>query len=151
MEGRVRSVFVREGETVKRGQVLAMLAPDMLAQSVAEPEARLSSAEARLYLARTTLDKQGALFQKGFIDQVVYEEYHSDCQIKVVAVKAQSIQLARMCRLLAGEQDPLAHRRCPICAKNQSRGISGQTRLAVRNRRPGDTGARCHLAHEVNS
>ncbi len=56
--GRVERVFVREGETVRRGQVLFTLEREELEQNVEQARAAVSMAESRLDLARSGARKQ---------------------------------------------------------------------------------------------
>lgn len=95
VEAVVREVAVREGERVRRGQLLARLDNETLAQSVAEQEAQLANSRARLGLARVKRDKQRELYDRGFISRLAFEEVESDFQVRVGELKAQEAQLAR--------------------------------------------------------
>lgn len=101
VEAVVREVAVREGERVRRGQLLARLDNETLAQSVAEQEAQLANSRARLALARVKLDKQRELFDKGFISRLAFEEVESDYQVRAGELKVQEAQLARARKSLA--------------------------------------------------
>ncbi|MBI3146551.1 MAG: efflux RND transporter periplasmic adaptor subunit [Pseudogulbenkiania sp.] len=101
VEAVVREVAVREGERVRRGQLLARLDNETLAQSVAEQEAQLANSRARLALARVKLDKQRELFDKGFISRLAFDEVESDFQVRAGELKAQEAQLARARKSLA--------------------------------------------------
>lgn len=104
VEARVKEVRVREGEAVKRGQVLAVLDAEVLSQSVTEQNAQVANTEARLRLAKVKLEKQRELLHKGFISQIAYDEFDSDYRVKEGEAKAQATQLARARRLLADTQ-----------------------------------------------
>lgn len=95
---------VREGESVRRGQLLAVLDAESLGQSVAEQNAQLDNSKARLKLAKVKLDKQRELLGKGFISQVAFDELESDYRVKEGELRAQSAQLARAQRSLADAQ-----------------------------------------------
>lgn len=101
VEAVVREVAVREGERVRRGQLLARLDNETLAQSVAEQEAQLANSRARLGLARVKLDKQRELYERGFISRLAFEEVESDFQVRAGELKAQEAQLARARKSLA--------------------------------------------------
>ncbi|WP_024303962.1 efflux RND transporter periplasmic adaptor subunit [Pseudogulbenkiania sp. MAI-1] len=101
VEAVVREVVVREGERVRRGQLLARLDHETLAQSVAEQEAQLANSRARLGLARVKLDKQRELYERGFISRLAFEEVESDFQVRAGELKAQEAQLARARKSLA--------------------------------------------------
>jgi RND family efflux transporter MFP subunit len=95
VEARVEQVLVREGETVRPGQVLARLDSESLDQSVSEQQAQLAGNQSRLKLARIKLDKQHELLQKGFISQLAYDEAESEYTVRQGELQAQSSQLAR--------------------------------------------------------
>lgn len=104
VDANVREVKVREGESVRRGQLLAVLDAESLGQSVAEQNAQLDNSKARLKLAKVKLDKQRELLGKGFISQVAFDELESDYRVKEGELRAQSAQLARAQRSLADAQ-----------------------------------------------
>ncbi|WP_434628086.1 efflux RND transporter periplasmic adaptor subunit [Chromobacterium sp. CV08] len=101
VDANVREVRVREGEAVRRGQILAVLDAEALGQSVAEQNAQLDNSKARLKLAKVKLDKQRELLGKGFISQVAYDELESDYRVREGELRAQAAQLARAQRSLA--------------------------------------------------
>ncbi|OWY39483.1 efflux transporter periplasmic adaptor subunit [Xenophilus sp. AP218F] len=104
VDASVREVRVREGERVRRGQVLAVLDAEALSQSVEEQNAQLDNSKSRLRLAKAKLDKQRELLGKGFISQVAYDELESDYRVREGELRAQASQLARARRLLADTQ-----------------------------------------------
>ncbi|MDF0606430.1 efflux RND transporter periplasmic adaptor subunit [Neisseriaceae bacterium TC5R-5] len=104
VEARVKEVKVREGESVKRGQLLAILDAEVLAQSVAEQDAQVANSMSRLRLAKVKLEKQKELLAQGFISQMAYDELESDYRVRAGEAKAQATQLSRAKRLLADTQ-----------------------------------------------
>ncbi|MBM2883614.1 efflux RND transporter periplasmic adaptor subunit [Chromobacterium phragmitis] len=104
VDASVREVRVREGEPVRRGQLLAVLDTETLAQSVEEQSAQLDNSKSRLKLAKVKLDKQRELLGKGFISQIAYDELESDYKVKEGELRAQASQLARAQRQLADAQ-----------------------------------------------
>ncbi|QEL54971.1 efflux RND transporter periplasmic adaptor subunit [Chromobacterium paludis] len=101
VDANVREVHVREGEAVRRGQLLAVLDTEALAQSVAEQNAQMDNSLARLKLAKVKLDKQRELLDKGFISRIAYDELESDYRVREGELRAQAAQLARAKRSLA--------------------------------------------------
>ncbi|OHX20759.1 efflux RND transporter periplasmic adaptor subunit [Chromobacterium sphagni] len=95
---------MREGEAVRRGQVLAVLDAEALGQSVEEQNAQLDNTKSRLRLAKVKLDKQRELLGKGFISQIAYDELESDYRVKEGELRAQASQVARAKRLLQDTQ-----------------------------------------------
>ncbi|KUM04052.1 efflux RND transporter periplasmic adaptor subunit [Chromobacterium subtsugae] len=104
VDANVREVKVREGEAVRRGQLLAVLDAEALGQSVEEQNAQLDNTKSRLKLAKVKLDKQRELLGKGFISQVAYDELESDYRVKEGELRAQASQVARAKRLLQDTQ-----------------------------------------------
>lgn len=95
VEGRVLDVLVREGEVVKKGQLLARIDGEALRQNVLEMQAQLTNDEARLKLARLKRDKQRELYQQGFISKLAFDEIENDYQIREGELTARRSQLAR--------------------------------------------------------
>lgn len=95
VDGTVLEVSAREGELVKKGQVLARIDRETLSQNVAEQEAQLANQQARLKLAQVKLDKQRELFARGFISKLALDEQASDFEVQAGVLKAQQAQLAR--------------------------------------------------------
>src|SRR6202023_1998432 len=68
--GRVTAIRVREGDTVKVGQVLAEVEPDVnQAQSLSDVKGGVAQAEIRLHDAERSLMVQQALFDNGLISR----------------------------------------------------------------------------------
>lgn len=101
IDAKVRDVLVREGETVRRGQLLARLDGETLQQAVAEQQAQLTNDEARLSLAKLKLDKQRELYQQGFISKLAFDEIDSEYRVRAGDVSARRSQLARAHKSLA--------------------------------------------------
>jgi len=73
VSGRVMVIRVREGDTVRRGQVLAEVEPDVTqAQSLASVQGRVSSAEVKLRHTQRDLDQLEALFLEGIVPERDY-------------------------------------------------------------------------------
>lgn len=67
--GEVREVLVREGETVRAGQVLVKMDVTEYDARVAQARANLNSARAQLDIANKARDNNQALLDKGFISK----------------------------------------------------------------------------------
>jgi RND family efflux transporter MFP subunit len=63
---RIADVRVNVGDTVRRGQVLARIAPDQVDSEYAEVKASVAEAEAMLAEARSNLERARQLREKGF-------------------------------------------------------------------------------------
>ena len=73
VSGRVMAIRVREGDMVRRGQVLAEVEPDVTqAQSLASVQGRVSSAEVKLRHTQQDLDQMEALFREGIVPERNY-------------------------------------------------------------------------------
>lgn len=94
-EGTVQSVSVREGQTVRRGEVLAVIDSETLRQSVIQQEAQLANNRARLRLSQQKLHRQRELVERGFISRLAFEELQSDYAVSEGEVRAQAAELAR--------------------------------------------------------
>jgi HlyD family secretion protein len=68
ISGKVISIFHRDGDSVKRGDVLARIEPDLnQAQSLAETKNQLSSAEIRYEQAKKNYESDHSLFLQGLL------------------------------------------------------------------------------------
>lgn len=91
--GVVRQVLVREGEMVKKGQVLAKIeSRNVLAQYQAQ-QANVNTQKSRVELAKTKRDKYRILFEKGFISDIALAEYENDYRSSVATYQSQTAQL----------------------------------------------------------
>ena len=94
-EGTVLAVLVREGEQVKRGQLLARIDNEALRQNVAEMQAQLKNDEARVALAKLKRNKQKELFEQGFISRLAFDELDNEYQLRAGELAARRSQLIR--------------------------------------------------------
>lgn len=68
VSGKVTAILHRDGDLVKRGDVLARVEPDLnQAQSLAETKNALAAADIRYQQARKNFDSDHALFQQGLL------------------------------------------------------------------------------------
>lgn len=90
-------VLVREGEAVKRGQVLARIDDTEYAWRVKREEASLAAAQAQLEMATKTRTNNAQLLAKGFISQNAYDSAQSgfDAAVGTRDAAAAALELAR--------------------------------------------------------
>ncbi|MCC6130624.1 MAG: efflux RND transporter periplasmic adaptor subunit [Acidobacteria bacterium] len=89
VSGRIVSLKVRDGATVKKGDLLAEVEPDVSqAQSLSEVKASLTEAELKLRNAERELRSQTALFENGLIGKEVLRDYITRKDLAAQALKA---------------------------------------------------------------
>jgi RND family efflux transporter MFP subunit len=91
--GELVSVPVREGEAVKRGQVLARIDQTEVQARVAARRADVSAAHAQLDWAAKNRTTQKALLEKGFIAQTAYDNVQSNFDVAVARLRAAEAEL----------------------------------------------------------
>ena len=91
----VRQVFVREGERVAAGTVLAEIDPQDARWQIDEKAAELAARRARLELAGKKLERQRQLAQEGFISPLALDELENDYRVSQTQIDAQAALLAR--------------------------------------------------------
>jgi membrane fusion protein (multidrug efflux system) len=79
--GDLSQLLVREGETVRRGQVIARIDPVEFEWKVKEREAAVASAKASLDLANKTRENNQQLLGKGFISQNAFDSSQSQLEV----------------------------------------------------------------------
>jgi membrane fusion protein (multidrug efflux system) len=102
--GDVKLALVREGETVRAGQLLAQLdSPDLRAK-LAEKQANLDAGRAQLAIAEKNRATNQALLKQGFISQNAYDNVESTMRIQTETVKSWDAQVAVAKNALADAQ-----------------------------------------------
>lgn len=86
-------VLVREGQAVKRGDVLARFDTRDLAARLAEKESNLVGAKAQLVYAEKTRAKNMALRQKDIVAETSLDQAQSSWQVQQAAVQALTAQV----------------------------------------------------------
>ena len=81
VSGEVRQVLVREGESVKAGQVLARFDTADLEAKLTDRIGALESSRAQLALAEKTRTQNQALLKQGFISQNAYDSAESNLSV----------------------------------------------------------------------
>lgn len=91
---RLTEVLVREGEAVRKGQVLARFDTVELAARLREKEANLQGARAQLDYAEKTRAKNATLRQKQIVAETSFDQALSAAQAQQAAVAALEAQVA---------------------------------------------------------
>ena len=92
--GELQSLAVREGESVKKGQVLGRIDPTEAEARVAERRADLEGARSQLQLAEKNHATQKALLDRGFISRNAFDSTESGLEVARARVKAAEAALA---------------------------------------------------------
>jgi membrane fusion protein (multidrug efflux system) len=95
VSGDITQVFVKEGEAVKSGQILAQIDTAELASRVAEREANLNQSQAQLAMADRSLSNNKALVEKGFISTSALETSQDTLAVNRAQVRAIQQQLVQ--------------------------------------------------------
>jgi RND family efflux transporter MFP subunit len=93
VSGDVRQVTVREGETVKEGQLLARIDTADLEAKLIERNGALESAKAQAAMANKTRATNQALLKQNFISQNAYDNSESSFEVSQGAVKSAEAQV----------------------------------------------------------
>ncbi len=88
VSGEIIDLPIKEGQDVKKGDLLVRINPDLVQAAVSQSQAALqnsraglSQAEASLNQAKLTYDRNKPLFEKGVISKADFERAESDLQI----------------------------------------------------------------------
>jgi membrane fusion protein (multidrug efflux system) len=91
--GELVAVTVREGESVKQGQVLARIDLTEVQAKVAAREADVAAAKAQLVWAEKNRNQQKALLEKSFISQSAFDNIQSNFDVAVARLRAAEAEL----------------------------------------------------------
>ncbi len=92
VSGEIRQVAVREGETVKAGQVLARFDTSDLDAKLNDRVGALESSRAQLALAEKTRAQNQLLLKQNFISQTAYDSAESNLSVNKGALKSLEAQ-----------------------------------------------------------
>jgi RND family efflux transporter MFP subunit len=98
--GELIAVPVREGESVKAGQVVARVDLVEVQSRVAAREAEVAATRAQLVLAQKNRDQQKALLEKSFISQSAFDSIQSNFDVAVARQRAAEAELVLAKKLL---------------------------------------------------
>lgn len=90
--GRLSQVLVREGDTVRPGQVVAVVSDERIALEARAGEAAVTAAEAAAEQARKDLERAERLFSGGAISSAAIEQARSQAKSADAALKAARAQ-----------------------------------------------------------
>lgn len=99
--GELKSILVREGESVKPGQVLARIDTQDAQARLDEKVADLEGGRAQLALAQKNRANNLALLQQKFISQNAFDSVQSSYQVSEARLKALEAQVALAKKALA--------------------------------------------------
>jgi len=91
--GELVAVPVREGESVKQGQLLAKIDLTEVGAKVAAREADVAAAKATLVWAEKNRNQQKALLDKGFISQSAFDNIQSNYDVAIAKHHAAEAEL----------------------------------------------------------
>lgn len=91
--GELVQVAVREGESVKQGQLLARIDPTEVQARVAGRQADVAAARAQLVWAQKNRDTQRALLDKAFISQNAFDNIQSNYDVALAKLRAAEAEL----------------------------------------------------------
>lgn len=91
--GELVAVTVREGESVKQGQVLARIDPTEVQARVAARAADVAAARAQLVWAEKNRSQQKALLDKSFISQSAFDNTQSNHDVAAARLRAAEAEL----------------------------------------------------------
>lgn len=90
--GSVTALTVREGDTVRAGQLLVRLDPRLARQQVLTNQAQDVAAQAQLSVARSEFERKRRLYEKKFISQSALEQAESEYKSAEAQTHAQQAQ-----------------------------------------------------------
>jgi membrane fusion protein (multidrug efflux system) len=91
--GELVAVAVREGESVKQGQMLAKIDLTEVGAKVAGREADVAAAKAQLVWAEKNRNQQKALLEKAFISQSAFDNIQSNYEVAIAKLHAAEAEL----------------------------------------------------------
>lgn len=97
VSGEIRQVLVRDGESIKAGQVLARFDTADLEARLTDRVGALEASRAQMALAEKTRTQNHALLKQGFISQNAYDSAESNLSVTQGTLKSfeAQVQLAR--------------------------------------------------------
>lgn len=98
VSGHIQSIGFRDGEIVKKGQLLFVVDPRPYQAALAQARADLASAEAQAVNAKVELERAKALLDKGFVSKSTYDgrvaqQRSADAAVAAAHAQVQARQL----------------------------------------------------------
>ena len=94
IDGYLQKKHFKEGDFVKKGQVLFTIEPTQYLNALNKAKADLQNAKATLYKAERDYNRGSELVKKDFISKSTYDGLYADKMAAAAAVKSASAQLA---------------------------------------------------------
>jgi HlyD family secretion protein len=114
VSGRITNLYVVEGESVKRGQVLARIDSARFEAGERQSEAALQAAKADLVRAEADLDNSKLAFERAqrmrddkLIAAQAYDQAEAEMKMKQAVVESQKRRIAQQAALLETNRDDL--------------------------------------------
>lgn len=112
VSGRIMRLFVKEGDTVKKGQVVAQIDSTRYRAGLAQSEAALQAgradlqrAKADVELARIDLERQKNLHDDKLISDQVYDQAVTQLKMKQAAVESQARRVSQLQAAVTSNRD----------------------------------------------
>ncbi len=112
--GRIVQLLIKEGDRVKRGQVLARIDAKRYEEGARQSEASLAASRsdldrtlADLELSRQSLDRQNKMHAEQLVSDQILEQAQSEFKMKQAAVESQRKRIAQQAAVVATTQDDL--------------------------------------------
>ena len=93
VSGYVQQIGFKDGDIVKKGQLLFVIDPRPYEAALAQARADLANAEAQAANARIELERAGALLDKGFVSKSAYDARMAQARSAEAAVAAAKAQV----------------------------------------------------------
>jgi HlyD family secretion protein len=114
VSGRIEQLLIQEGETVRKGQVLARIDSTRIAAGERQSAAALEGAKADLVRAQADLEVSRLAFERvkkmradQLVSDQVYEQADAELKMKSAAVEAQRKRITQGEAMLASNRDDL--------------------------------------------
>jgi RND family efflux transporter MFP subunit len=104
--GVLTAVLAREGESVRKGQLLARVDETEVRAQLAARQADVAAAQAQLGWAQRNLGRQRELLDKGFISRNAFDTVQNEEQVARARLDAARAQQAQAAKALADAQLP---------------------------------------------
>lgn len=88
VQGEVQKVYFRQGQYVRKGQLLYSIDPDPFEAALAQAQATLAKDQAQLQFAQAQSQRYTDLFKQGIVSQDLFDQYHSTAAQIEAAVRA---------------------------------------------------------------
>jgi membrane fusion protein (multidrug efflux system) len=93
--GIVKQVYVKEGSTVKKGQLLAIIDPINNQLDTISSQAEVDNAKATLALLAKKREQQKVLLKEGFISKISFDEIDNEYIRQISTVKMKEASMAK--------------------------------------------------------